>query len=55
MQGNVSGMIAGAIRVAELSMTPLFRRDFDSLDARFDIDRFTHDALGVLKGEGGRQ
>jgi hypothetical protein len=31
------------------------RRGFDPLDARFDIDRFTHDALGVLKGEGGRQ
>ena len=28
------------------------RRGFDPLDARFDIDRFTHDALGVLKGEG---
>ncbi len=25
------------------------RRGFDPLDARFDIDRFTHDALGVLK------
>jgi hypothetical protein len=31
------------------------RRGFDPLDARFDIDRFTHDALGVLKGEGGGQ
>jgi CubicO group peptidase (beta-lactamase class C family) len=31
------------------------RRGFDPLDARFDIDRFTHDALGVLKGEGGRR
>ncbi|MGH8165061.1 MAG: hypothetical protein ACREP1_12090, partial [Rhodanobacteraceae bacterium] len=30
------------------------RRGFDPLDARFDIDRFTHDALSVLKGEGGR-
>jgi hypothetical protein len=28
------------------------RRGFDPLDARFDIDRFAHDALGVLKGEG---
>jgi CubicO group peptidase (beta-lactamase class C family) len=31
------------------------RRGFDPLDARFDIDRFTHDALGVLKGEDGRR
>jgi hypothetical protein len=31
------------------------RRGFDPLDARFDIDRFTRDALGVLKGESGRQ
>lgn len=31
------------------------RRGFDPLDARFDIDRFTHDALGVLKGEGDRR
>lgn len=31
------------------------RRGFDPLDARFDIDRFTHDALGVLKGEGRRR
>ena len=28
------------------------RRGFDPLHARFDIDRFTHDALGVLKGQG---
>jgi CubicO group peptidase (beta-lactamase class C family) len=31
------------------------RRGFDPLDARFDIDRFTRDALGVLKGNGGRR
>ena len=31
------------------------RRGFDPLEARFDIDRFTHDALGVLKEDGGRQ
>ena len=31
------------------------RRGFDPLDARFDIDRFTHDVLGVSKGEEGRQ
>jgi CubicO group peptidase (beta-lactamase class C family) len=30
------------------------RRGFDPLHAHFDIDRFTHDALGVLKGDGGR-
>lgn len=31
------------------------RRGFDPLHARFDIDRFTHDALGVLQGAGGRR
>jgi len=31
------------------------RRGFDPFDARFDIDRFTHDVLGVSKGEEGRQ
>ena len=31
------------------------RRGFDPLQARFDIDRFTHDALAALQGVGGRQ
>jgi hypothetical protein len=31
------------------------RRGFDPLHARFDIDRFTHDALAVLQGAGDRQ
>ena len=31
----------------------IVRRGFDPLDARFDIARFTHDALGVLQGDGG--
>ena len=33
----------------------IVRRGFDPLDGRFDINRFTHDALGVLKGEGSRR
>lgn len=31
----------------------MVRRGFDPLDARFEIARFTHDALGVLKGVSG--